>query len=979
MKGILMKYPLVCRQSYRSSLLLAVLLIMCGMAGFVNAEETSAGISPASKADDTAPGLPSDNVAAPKVASTDCDIEINFDELSAPTIFNETTRFTDTYAYLGVHFEGPGGKDGGAAINESGNFEVSGHSSPNFLAFSTIGTLSDGGTPKGPETIRFDEPIVSFEAAFGTKDGGDVTLSAYNAADHLVHSVTSTIGSSMQRLRVMGQRITKVTLTCTANSWVMDDICVIREGGAGILLLMPPYLGSPDFASPALANLGHANVTKITDNKEFEFAIRTGEWGLIIVENYSPLLSDEMYDALYDYHYNNGRIIFSSYELKDHETEAFVKYSLDVSAITSYTAPQPVYVWNPTPLFETPNSVPDLISFIEPFWIDGSRVTVNSGTVVAGYTESEQAGEAAVVLNTTERILLNTFIPGIVNQDNNSNGKNDMVELYENEIYLLSGTGKTALSVSPGSLAFALPPDGEEMQQVVLENTLNVPLEVGWTSGTARVLFVCGDIPGPFLDELRIMEGIGMVDYMDGRYETPGLSTLLQYDVVLVANNYPFLDSAALGNVLADYVDEGGKVIHAAATSLVMFNVAGRFQSGGYMAFNLTSNSDFQDHTLGDYQVGHPIMEGIAALENYFTWDVSLSYGAALVAEWNNGIPLVATKGDSIVGINLYITGPTPAYGGDVAQLFRNAIVWLRGPCPISFDPPAGHLFPGQNVTVDITADATGLPLNYYKTFATTFKGSGGGNAIVETTLVVSSSCLENAAFAQRPTMPAEGDWGASTSSTASPHQCFESFSGLTGPITALRWWGTNAAWQPGWSECDRPEPDPFLITFYADEAGMPGTPVHEVEVPALVTATGLLGNNFFEVKEYEAILPETVSLNAGWVSIRGAGDSPCWFLWVQSPEGDGMSLQASEGGEPRVNFLDLSLCIVTEPSVHHPADLNADFHLVLSEAIAYLAGWQQGTNPIGYAIRAAYLWQSGEYYVYDDGVAPPLCWVLAP
>ena len=79
----------------------------------------------------------------------------------------------------------------------------------------------------------------------------------------------------------------------------------------------------------------------------------------------------------------------------------------------------------------------------------------------------------------------------------------------------------------------------------------------------------------------------------------------------------------------------------------------------------------------------------------------------------------------------------------------------------------------------------------------------------------------------------------------------------------------------------------------------MPGTPVHEVEVPALVTATGLLGNNFFEVKEYEAILPETVSLNAGWVSIRGAGDSPCWFLWVQSPEGDGMSLQASEGGEP--------------------------------------------------------------------------------
>ena len=60
-----------------------------------------------------------------------------------------------------------------------------------------------------------------------------------------------------------------------------------------------------------------------------------------------------------------------------------------------------------------------------------------------------------------------------------------------------------------------------------------------------------------------------------------------------------------------------------------------------------------------------------------------------------------------------------------------------------------------------------------------------------------------------------------------------------------------------------------------------------------------------------------------------------------------------------------------------HPADLNTDWHLVMSEAIAYLSGWQQGSNPIAYAIRAAYLWQNGEYYIFYALSTPPLCWVL--
>ncbi|HOC68601.1 MAG TPA: formylglycine-generating enzyme family protein [Candidatus Hydrogenedentes bacterium] len=60
-----------------------------------------------------------------------------------------------------------------------------------------------------------------------------------------------------------------------------------------------------------------------------------------------------------------------------------------------------------------------------------------------------------------------------------------------------------------------------------------------------------------------------------------------------------------------------------------------------------------------------------------------------------------------------------------------------------------------------------------------------------------------------------------------------------------------------------------------------------------------------------------------------------------------------------------------------HPADADMNWRLAINEAMSYLAGWQQGDNPIGYAIRVAYLWQNGEGYVYDPSQAPPMCWML--
>ena len=61
----------------------------------------------------------------------------------------------------------------------------------------------------------------------------------------------------------------------------------------------------------------------------------------------------------------------------------------------------------------------------------------------------------------------------------------------------------------------------------------------------------------------------------------------------------------------------------------------------------------------------------------------------------------------------------------------------------------------------------------------------------------------------------------------------------------------------------------------------------------------------------------------------------------------------------------------------YHPGDLDRNGRFIMGEALAYLAGWQQGVHSMSYAIRGVYLWQNGELYEYNDGQMPPLCWHL--
>lgn len=93
---------------------------------------------------------------------------INFDDVVAPDRFSSAVALRSVG---GVQFNSSSRKplDGGAVLNELSGFGVTGHSSPNFLAFncSSKSTMNGGGLPKLPEVIRFPTEVSGVSLKIG--------------------------------------------------------------------------------------------------------------------------------------------------------------------------------------------------------------------------------------------------------------------------------------------------------------------------------------------------------------------------------------------------------------------------------------------------------------------------------------------------------------------------------------------------------------------------------------------------------------------------------------------------------------------------------------------------------------------------------------------------------------------------------------------------------------------------------------------
>jgi hypothetical protein len=139
---------------------------------------------------------------------------------------------------------------------------------------------------------------------------------------------------------------------------------------------------------------------------------------------------------------------------------------------------------------------------------------------------------------------------------------------------------------------------------------------------------------------------------------------------------------ANVGNVLAQFINGGGKVIECQyLKSFDNWGVAGTYVSGNYSAFGVTSTDTWATtSTMGTVVTpAHPIMVGVTSLEQYFdTQDPTLAAGATEIVKWSDGNTAIAAK-PNVVSFNLLPVDPagTPEIGGNAWVAIHNAIVWM--------------------------------------------------------------------------------------------------------------------------------------------------------------------------------------------------------------------------------------------------------------------------------------------------------------
>jgi hypothetical protein len=171
-------------------------------------------------------------VAVDSVKPLDTTGSLNFDDM-APCVFANTIPVPSTfYQRYGFILKGPNSTDGGAILNECSGFGVTGHSSPNFLAFNCASTMSNGGVPFLPEKIIFTAPVkgVSLKVGSGGSAGQAVAFVAKTALGKTVDTETVVLASAMQTVSLtsLKSNIKKVMVVLpegsTACGFVIDDI-----------------------------------------------------------------------------------------------------------------------------------------------------------------------------------------------------------------------------------------------------------------------------------------------------------------------------------------------------------------------------------------------------------------------------------------------------------------------------------------------------------------------------------------------------------------------------------------------------------------------------------------------------------------------------------------------------------------------------------------------------------------------------------
>ncbi len=172
------------------------------------------------------------------------------------------------------------------------------------------------------------------------------------------------------------------------------------------------------------------------------------------------------------------------------------------------------------------------------------------------------------------------------------------------------------------------------------------------------------------------------VDYIDGYLVVVPLTTLQNYDCVLTWNNYQYITGQ--GDILADYVDTGGKVV------LLGWGISqcyGRIIDDATYCPIIGGANAHINVNLGTTYPPHDILDGVTTITGiYYRVDAAMESGATRIADDTTGQPLCAINAaETVAAINM-VAGDYISWSGDGWLLMNNAVEYLMGSVSLERD-----------------------------------------------------------------------------------------------------------------------------------------------------------------------------------------------------------------------------------------------------------------------------------------------------
>lgn len=231
------------------------------------------------------------------------------------------------------------------------------------------------------------------------------------------------------------------------------------------------------------------------------------------------------------------------------------------------------------------------------------------------------------------------------------------------------------------------------------------------------VLYLVDATPGWITDFEWILQSPPTVDSVSlvppEDQRTPGLDKLLAFDMVVVAGTPAWADPDSLGNILADYVDQGGKlVLMHFALSTNPKGLGGRIVGPDYSPVPKSENT-FDSYTRNF--ADHPLVEGVEWFGSNSILAVSQVQGAGrplgryyrenfLAAAYNSAKPIVFLNLIPHDGEYFGIANLNRLFA-NIADHFQGTHNWLKVPTPYQ---EYIHLEPGETLEVL-------LPIGHYR------------------------------------------------------------------------------------------------------------------------------------------------------------------------------------------------------------------------------------------------------------------------